>query len=76
MYKLLEMDCYFCNYEYDESELVFHTPIQVCPFCVLGHGRGYSIGKEYQTTDIIDFAVKLVKSPRMIHRLRCIIPRT
>ena len=67
------MNCLFCNHEYHCSDLVFTTPA-ICPFCVLGHGNKHPVSKELKTKLIIELAVSLVKSPRMIHRLKCIVP--
>ena len=65
------MNCLLCNHEYHCSDLVFTTVI--CPFCVLGHGNKHPVSKELKTKLILELAVSLVKSPRMIHLLKCIV---
>jgi hypothetical protein len=70
---MIEMKCLFCNHEYQLYELVFTTPA-ICPFCVLGHGNNVPVYKELKTNKIIQIAVYLAMSPRMIHRLKCIVP--
>jgi hypothetical protein len=67
------MDCLFCNYEYNFSDLVFTTPA-ICPFCVLGHGNCFPVYRELKTYDVIKTAISLVNTPSMIHRLKCIVP--
>lgn len=67
------MKCHFCNHEYQYSELVFTLPA-ICPFCVLGHGNRVPVYKGLKTRQIIETAVSMVKSPRMLHRLKCIVP--
>lgn len=67
------MECCLCHHEYRLSDLVFVNPV-MCPFCILGHGCVYVISKEFKTDQIIKYAVQLIRSPRMIHHLKCIVP--
>lgn len=67
------MECCLCHHEYALTELVFVQP-SICPFCILGHGCMYVVSKDIKTDEVIKFAVQRIRSPRMMHRLKCIVP--
>lgn len=67
------MECLYCCKEYNYNELVFVEPT-ICPFCILGYSNRYYVIKDLKTNESIERAIQIVKSPRMLHRLKCVVP--
>ena len=67
------MKCFFCTREYRLNELVLIEPA-ICPLCVLGVGNHFYVYKELRRNYYRRIAQNIVKSPRLIHILKCMIP--
>ena len=67
------MRCQCCSQEYMVTDLVFTQPV-ICPFCILGHGRGYYLHRSFRTETYIQIALSRLSTPHMQHRLKCIVP--
>ena len=67
------MLCLYCHKEYYLTDMVLVTPA-ICPFCILGHGNYYNVDRILRTRSFIKKAVEIIKSPHMVHLLKCIVP--
>jgi hypothetical protein len=68
------MRCLFCKHDYQIADLVLTSPA-ICSFCILGHGNHYRVGSKLKSDVFLrEHALKIARSPQMLHRLKCIVP--